>query len=147
MIESEQSLLIGLLIVCSSLVGLAAIVGGIWYARGRRLLEHAERMKALETGRELPVGEAAGDGEGKGSSGRCYSVASHACFWGFILAVGAASKDGGGSPGAAYAIASAAGAVSVTAVICGTVLAYRPPSPSPEPSARPVKVHFDPEGA
>src|SRR5436190_1496624 len=35
-------------------VALVSILGGFWHVRRERLLTHAERMKALELGREVP---------------------------------------------------------------------------------------------
>jgi hypothetical protein len=134
------------------LVGLVAIVGGFLHTRRERLLTHQERMKALELGREVPEDpavarakvanaqfrEALGAGTEKSYAGKCFSATGHACFWGFLFAIGAAAKEGGNAPGAAYAIAAAAGAIGVTGLICGTVLASRTPA-SAEP---PVKVRY-----
>jgi hypothetical protein len=131
------------------LIGLIAIVGGFLHSRRQQQLAHVERMKALELGREVPdevgvarakaVAEAA---EEKSYAGKCFSTTGHACFWGFLFAVGAAAKEGGDAPGAAYAIAAAAGAVGVTGLICGTVLASRAPA-SAEP---PIKARYDHDG-
>jgi hypothetical protein len=119
------------------LLSIVPIIGGFMYARRNLLLTHAERMKALELGVELPDHAATArikaaqaqspplDERGKDSLARkCFSTALWVAFWGF----GAAAGLGGAevSAGVAYAIASSAGAIGVTAVVCGTVLAWRP---------------------
>jgi hypothetical protein len=79
--------------------------------------------------------------EEKSYAGKCFSATGLACFWGFLFAAGAAAKEGGDAPGAAYAIAAASGAIGVTGLICGTVLASKV-------SARaeaPVKAQYDHE--
>ncbi len=112
------------------------IVGGFIYAHRERALTHAERMKALELGAELPdraatarikaaLGQPTGevDGGKDSPSRRCFSTAVWVAFWGFAAAAGLGGADV--NTGVAYAIASSAGAIGVTAVICGTVLASR----------------------
>ena len=106
-------------------------------ARRNLLLTHAERMKALELGVALPDHAAAArvraahghsaavDDGGKDSLARkCFSTALWVAFWGFGAAAGLGGADV--NAGVAYAIASSAGAIGVTAMICGTVLAWRP---------------------
>jgi hypothetical protein len=117
------------------LVIVIPIVGGLLYARRERLLTHAERIKALELGRDLPdaaatarlkaaFGQATADDGGKESVARkCFSTALWVAFWGFAAAAGLGGAEV--SSGVAFAIASSAGAIGVTAVICGTVLASR----------------------
>jgi hypothetical protein len=131
------------------LIALIAIVGGFLGSRRQQQMAHMERMKALELGREIPdeigvarakaVADAAGE---KSYAGKCFSTTGLACFWGFLFAVGAAAKEGGDAPGAAYAIAAAAGAVGVTGLICGTVLAAR----TPASAGAPVKARYDHDG-
>ncbi len=119
------------------LVTVIPIVGGFIYAHRERVLTHTERMKALEIGAELPdraatarikaawgqpTGEDAGGKESL--AGRCFSTAVWVAFWGFGAAAGLGGADV--NAGIAYAIASSAGAIGVTAVICGTHLASRP---------------------
>ena len=139
-----------LLIGAGVLVGLVAIVGGFLHSRRERLLTHQERMKALELGRELPddratarlkavSGGTAGDenrassGHTEGAigaaSGKCYSTALWVAFWGFLFAGQNAMTGGRSSAVTAVAIAIAAsvGAIGVTAMICGTMLAMRSP--------------------
>jgi hypothetical protein len=129
---------IALTIVCVFMVAVIPIVGGLMYARRERLLTHAERMRALELHTELPdhaalsrtkaaTGQSVADEASQGSLARkCYSTAVWVAFWGFAAAAGLGGAEA--SAGVAYAIASAAGAIGVTAVICGTVLASRVPS-------------------
>lgn len=124
-------------IVGSALVGLVAIVGGFLHYRRERLLAHAERMKALELGRELPDdaatarikavfrGTSAGgsdDSEDFSPARKCYSTALWVAFWGFLFA---SQVDVHGAHAVAIAIAASVGAVGVTAMICGTILASR----------------------
>jgi hypothetical protein len=135
------------------LIALIAIVGGFLHSRRQQLMAHQERMKALELGREVPdeIGVArakavasagAGAAEERSYAGKCFSTTGYACFFGFLFAAGAAAKEGGDAPGAAYAIAAAAGAVGVTGLICGTVLAAR----APASTGQPVKARYDHDG-
>jgi hypothetical protein len=138
------------------LLAIVPIVGGFMYARRNLLLTHAERMKALELGAELPdqagiariraaQGPAPGVEEGgKDSLARkCFSTALWIAFWGFGAAAGLGGADV--NAGVAYAIASSAGAIGVTAMICGTVLAWRPPSELPysDAHAKPMNHEAD----
>ncbi len=142
-------LLLGLTIGAGVIVALVAIVGGFLQVRRERMLTHQERLKALELGREIPDDAATArmkvawgitsSGEktdssdnSEGTSGalsrKCFSTAVWVAFWGFF----AASQSGvtGHSPSAvavAIAIGASAGAIGVTAVICGTILAMRTP--------------------
>jgi hypothetical protein len=113
------------------------IVGGLIYAHRERVLTHTERMKALELGAELPDRAATArikatlgqptredDGGKESLARRCFSTAVWVAFWGFAAAAGLGGADV--NAGIAYAIASSAGAIGVTAIICGTVLASRP---------------------
>ena len=119
------------------LLSVIPIVGGLIYAHRERLLTHAERMKALELGAELPdraatarikaaFGQSTGDDDGGNEplARRCFSTAVWVAFWGFAAAAGLGGADV--NAGVAYAIAASAGAIGVTAVICGTHLALRP---------------------
>ncbi len=126
---AELNPIIGGVLGVLAVLGLVAIVGGLLHARRHRLLIHAERMKALELGRGWPGDREPEAAEEKSGSSRCFGTATTACFWGFVFAVAAASKEGGNTPGAAYAIAGATGAIAVTGLICGTVLAARPSPP------------------
>jgi hypothetical protein len=96
-------------------------------------------MKALELGRELPDDSAAGrlkaifaagsngtEGENRSLARKCFSTALWVAFWGFIFA----SQGGWAHTGISVAIAASAGAIGVTAVICGTILAARERSSS-----------------
>ena len=112
------------------------IVGGLMYARRERLLTHAERMKALELGKALPdyattarikaaMGQATEDETGSTGplAGKCFSTAVWVAFWGFAAAAGLGGAAV--SPGVAYAIAAATGAIGVSAVICGSILSWQ----------------------
>ena len=149
---------VGLLFLWSLfLVGLIAILGGFLHYRRERLLTHAERMKALDLGRDVPDDAATArikavygsiygsSGKPEGESGgtkplavQCYSTTGWACGGGFVFAF-----LSGSNPGVAYAIAGATGAIGVTGLICGTVLASRAPeSATPSVASKP---RFDPE--
>jgi hypothetical protein len=130
-----------------TIVSLAGIVGLLLKERRDRLLTHQERMKALELGRDLPGAAAtapinavngiaitadngrSGENEKRSVAGRCISTAFWIGFCAFVTAPGAAAI----SPATAIAIAGSAGAIGVTAVICGTILAIRFPPPSARP--------------
>ena len=123
------------------LLGLVGIVGGFLHYRRERLLTHQERMKALELGAELPddaatarikavYGTSATDkssDESESIARKCFTTALWVAFWGFL----AAASPGGPARFAtatSVAIAASAGAIGVTAMICGTILAMRPPA-------------------
>jgi hypothetical protein len=133
----STELFIGALMASLLLIALVSIVGGFLAARRSRMLTHQERMKALELGRDMPDDAAtarikaafgttsSGDGEEEGSLPRkCFSTAIWIAFWGFI----AASQGGWVNHAIAIAIAVSTGAICVTAVICGTILASRTPA-------------------
>jgi hypothetical protein len=140
--DSEQ-LFIVTIIGGAMLLGLVGIVGGLLHNRRERLLTHQERMKALELGRDLPddsaigrlkavvaAGSSGGAGEGASLALKCFSTAFWVAFWGFI----AASQGVWINTGLAIAIviACATGAISVTSMICGTILAFREGASSSE---------------
>jgi hypothetical protein len=126
----------GALIGGVTLVGLVATIGGFLHHRRERLLMHQERMKALELGRELPDDaatarikatfgvESSDKTKGRSLASKCFSTALWIAFWAFL----AASQAGWSNTGVAVAIAGSAGAIGVTAMICGTILALRGPS-------------------
>jgi hypothetical protein len=129
------------------LLAVIPIVGGLMYARRERLLTHAERIKALELGVAFPdeaatdrrkagMGQAQAEADGSRESlaRKCFSTAVWVAFWGFAAAAGLGGAAV--SAGVAYAIAASAGAIGVTAVICGTVLAR-----SVAPAARDLAKH------
>jgi hypothetical protein len=131
-------------------LGLIAIVGGFLHSlRGRHLL-HQERMKALELGRELPddvkstgieVAEAAGSRGAEGGAPalarKCFSTAFWVALVGFIFASQGAWANQGVAIVIPIAIAASAGAIGITAMICGTILATRtPPGPAPGASTK-----------
>jgi len=120
-------------------MSLVPIIGGFLHARRERTLVHSERMKALDLGRELPddvatarINAAFGNtsasvegGGGESLSAKCFSTAFWVAFWGFAAAAGLGGSQV--STGVAYAIAASAGAIGVTAMICGAVLGARAP--------------------
>ena len=135
------------------LIGLIAMIGGFLHYRRERLLTHTERMKALELGRELPddayttrlkaiFGSTDQPEEAPGGikslASQCYSTTGWVSGCGFLFAMMGSSNQG-----VAYAVAAAAGAVGVTGLICGTILASRAPDPAPTRVAS--KPRFDPE--
>lgn len=125
------------------LISIVPIIGGIWHSRREQTFVHAERIKALELGRDLPddvatariraafgkpeVSDERGDGESL--SAKCFSTAFWVAFWGFGSAAGLGGSQT--SVGVAYAIAASAGAIGVTAMICGAVLGARTPAEAP----------------
>jgi hypothetical protein len=131
------------------LISLVAILGGFLHTRRERLLTHTERMKALELGRALPddpetarikaayarpaTSKAVGN---EALAGKCHSTALWVAFSGFGAAVGAVQAGG---IAVAIAIAASVGAIGVTAIICGTILAARPPAATaPTYSSKPT---------
>ena len=126
------------------LIIVVAIVGGFLHSRRERLLTHAERMKALELGREMPddaatarvkaaFGISSSDDKAEDSGSlarRCFTTALWVALGGFL----AASQGGWVNPSIAIALAASVAAVGVTAMICGTILAVRTsagPAPGP----------------
>lgn len=115
--------------------GMIAIIGGFLHHRRERLLTHAERMKALEMGREFPddpkvaqmrvlmnrdESKKSGDDS---ASGRCYSTAFWVAFWGFITMGGVVRAD---IPVVIpILMALAVAAIGVVSMICGTILAKK----------------------
>ncbi len=132
------------------LVVVVPAVGLVLHYRRERTLLHAERMKALELGRELPLDAAAAriqaaaaasaaeDDNSRGALARkCFSTALWVAFWGFGAGVGMEGVKS--HAGVAYAIAAATGAIGVTAVICGAILAIRAPiGPAADRSSKPA---------
>jgi hypothetical protein len=136
------------------LLSLIAMIGGFLHSRRERLLVHAERMKALELGRDLPddaatarlkavsqteVEDKAEPGE-KSHVARCYSTTGYICGTGFFFAWLAASNQA-----VAIAIAAATGSVGVAGMICGTILAAKPTESSETRPLAHSKPRFDPE--
>jgi hypothetical protein len=130
--------------------GFVAIVGLLHLHREHyRILAHIERIKALEMGIDLPEdattsrlraisGNASVPDENtRGALARkCFSTALWVAFWGFVAAGSHAAA--GMNPGVAYVIASATGAIGVTAMICGTILAVGASNPAPAQISKPV---------
>lgn len=121
------------------LIALVSIVGGFLQCRRERLLDHRERMRALELGRELPDDAAtariraafglpwAEEKDGPASPAkRCFSSTFWIAFWGFLVA----GQAGMGNRPVAVAIASSVGAIGVAGMICGTLLSFRAPAVS-----------------
>jgi hypothetical protein len=138
-VDENQVLVGGMVGGAVVLISLVAIVGGFLQCRRERLLTHAERMKALELGQSMPDDAATArikavyraasrtdDEEGGTLARKCFTTGFWVAFWGFLAAAGHGSA--GASPGVAYVIAASTGAIGVTAVICGTILAARVPA-------------------
>jgi hypothetical protein len=137
----NESMLVASVLLGVFVIGVMSIVGGFIHARRERQLVHAERLKALEWGIVLADG---GTDARKGAAPtpssttevgsrealarKSYSTALWVAFWGFAAAAGLGGADV--SAGVAYAIAASTGAIGVTAVICGTILAARMPAAS-----------------
>jgi hypothetical protein len=143
---NQVLLIIWVAIAAVTAICLVAIFGGFMQVRRERLLTHAERMKALELGRSMPddaatariraaFGKLTGSDEESTPSRKCFSTAVWVAFWGFMAAASGAAA----STGVALGIAASVGAIGVTAIICGTVLAAqesatRPTSFAPKPT-------------
>jgi hypothetical protein len=136
--DSTEANLLFALIGGVIFISAVAIVGGFLHYRRERLLTHAERMKALELGREMPEDAATArikaafgvqsseeKQEDQGSLARkCFSTALWVAFWGFL----AASQGAWVNHSLGIAIGASVAAVGVTACICGTILALRGPA-------------------
>jgi hypothetical protein len=149
---------LGLFLGSLVFVGLVAIVGGFLHSRRERLLTHAERMKALELGQPLPDDPATaklkamtgGDSSQEGASNdtpqmalarTCYKTALWVAFWGFLFAAQTSAVNWVSA--VAIAIGASTGAIGVTCVICGTILAARSTEKrTPDPYA---KARTDPD--
>jgi len=150
--EVTHNLLLAGLLGSVVLIALVAIVGGFLHSRRERLLTHNERIKALEMGRELPDDAATArikavygvveksETDAKSFATQCYNNTGYICGSGFFFAMVSSS-----SHGVAYALAAASGAIGVTGLICGTILASREPSPASTFSGVASKPRFDPE--
>ena len=153
--EVSQNMLLGGLLGGMVLIILVAILGGFLHSRRERLLAHAERMKALEMGLDMPDDAAtarikavygvaekseSASGEPKSLAVQCFSQTGYICGAGFFFAMVA-----GSSHGVAYAMAAATGAIGVTGMICGTILASREPAHDRFASGVASKPRFDPE--
>lgn len=145
-----QTLVVMSIIIGTVLVSLVAIVGGFIHYRRERLLMNAERMKALEMGRDLPDdqhtaqlkaifsgtnSDESGNGCDSNPARKAYSTALWVAFWGFLAASGSGNHV---NQAVAIAIAASVGAIGVTAMICGTVLATRGQSPRNVVARKPV---------
>ncbi len=114
----------GVVLVLMIVVGLPVVLSMRQAARNREF-EHAERLKALELGRPLP-GDPATDGA---TTHRDNRIGLWVPLGALGIALGAMNSTGD-STAAVVVIWAAAGAVGVTGVICGTILAMRAPSPA-----------------
>ncbi len=129
------------------------MIGCFFYYRRERSLTHAERMKALEMGQPLPDDPETAKIKAKAArtlamkpaempsgekslANQCYATTGYICGGGFFFAFVV------GGP-AAYALAAATGAIGVTGMICGTILATR--EVKSEPPRVYSKPQFDPE--
>jgi hypothetical protein len=143
-------MILSLLIGGVLLIGLVSIIGGLLYSRRTRLLTHQERMKALELGRAMPdapalsaasvedEGASTDTSDGASLARKCFSTTLWVGIAGFVAASGlpdTAKPD----VAVAVAIAASAGAIGVTAMICGTILALKTPKAvAPKASGKPV---------
>jgi hypothetical protein len=118
------------------LIATVSIFGGFMHTRRERLLTHAERMKSLELGRDVATdpditrsGKSSIDDNADDSKSlprKCFSTAFWVAFWGFLAAGSSGIRaDGWANPAISIAIAASVAAIGVTALICGTVLAFR----------------------
>jgi len=131
----SSDLMVGGMVGGAFVVCLVTIVGGLLQSRRTRFLTHQERMKALELGREIPddaVPASGGENKSESLSRKCFSTAFWVGFGGFVAAASQgftpAASLGIAGHGIAIAIAASTGAIGVTALICGTILAARTPS-------------------
>ena len=157
--EDPSNVLLAMLLGGAVLVALVAIVGGFLHARRERLLTHAERMKALELGRDLPDDAATarikavldssdeadetGDAPEKSIAVQVFTTTGWVSGCGLLFAFWASNPAGSG---VSYAIAASAGAIGVTGMICGTILAARAPTPDPATLLPVTKSRLDPDG-
>jgi hypothetical protein len=148
-----EIMLLGGLILGGTVVLLALIIGGFTQANRARMLEHQERMKALEMGHPLPDDPATARIKAKAAwtigqisaiespetsksfAYQCYSITGYISGAGFFFAMVA------GGP-IAYALSAASGAIGVTGIICGTILAAKE---TRQESPTLTKPRFDPE--
>ncbi len=134
----STSILLGLLLASVLLISLVAIIGGFLHTKRERLLTHQERMKALEVGRALPDDPAtartkatfngfstdATDDQNQSLPRKILTTTLWIAFWGFLFG----GPAGAANHAVAIAMAAAVGAIGVTAMICGTILALRLPA-------------------
>jgi hypothetical protein len=135
----ESTQIIAVLAVGGGLfIGLVAVVMGILHSRRLRLLTHAERMKALELGREIPDDDAlarlkavcspiqgsADKAEPVSLSAlarRCFSVA----LWVPIASVGLSLMFGREQAAGDFVLWAAVGVIATASIICGSNLALK----------------------
>jgi hypothetical protein len=130
------TLLLGMLIVGGALIILVPVVMGVRTEHRKREMEHAERMRAIELGRPFP-GDAGWWSPGRTAVG--IGVAVPISIFGIAFVASLLTGE------AAPFIWPSAGAIGLAAVICGTVLASRVPTPRPqEPDPR-AKPYIDPD--
>ncbi len=133
--NENEAMLAFLGVMAVFVLAIVPIVGGFMQVRRERLLTHTERMKALELGAGWPddvatariraaFGQPTAEGpdDGQSLARKLFSTAFWIAFWGFGSAAGIGQTSG--SAGVAYAVAASVGAIGVTAVICGTLLAF-----------------------
>src|SRR5262249_18571092 len=108
-------------------IGFMSVIGGLLYARRNRILEHAERMKAIEMGRPWPLDKATMDAAAVAQA----AAAEHSPErMGHTLAVKVPLGALGIALAASFFLGRsvdelawiAAGAVGVSGVVCGTLL-------------------------
>ena len=154
--ELSTNAVLALIFGGGGLVALVAIVGGFVHSRRERLLTHAERMKSLELGLPLPedpttariraaMGPAEAPSDARSLAAQCFTTTGYIAGFGLLFAAGASNN-----PGIAYAIAASGGAIGVTGMICGTILASRATDLSSGSSSKSAtsaasKPRFDPD--
>jgi hypothetical protein len=121
-VDGNGYAILGIVLGFVFVLSIVPIVGGLLHARRERTLVHAERMKALELGRDLPdvvattrIQAAFGKSSPQEKTdveeslpAKCFSTAFWVAFWGFAGAAGLGGSNV--SPGVAYAIAASTGA-------------------------------------
>ncbi len=131
-------ILLALLLAGVLLISLVAIIGGFLHTKRERLLSHQERMKALEVGRAMPDDSATGqfkatfngfstdaaEDQSQSLPRRVFTTTLWIAFWGFLFG----GPAGAANHAVAIAMAVSVGAIGVTAMICGTILALRLPA-------------------
>lgn len=116
----------GIILALLITVGLPVVLSFRHSAR-RREFEHAERMKALEVGRPWSSADPVEPASADSSDNKAITLGIWVPLGALGIALAASSSHGPGNP-AGWTIWLAAGAVGVTGVICGTILALRSPS-------------------
>jgi hypothetical protein len=142
----SDQIIMAAVIVTGILLGLLVVVGlpvslGLRHAARERELEHTERMKALELGRPWPGETAARHAS---ASSKAVTLGVWVPLGALGIALAATSGPGGFRHDATF-VWLAAGAVGLSGVVCGTMLALRESASgvSPPPPVNAVKGALD----